>query len=345
MTRVLHAMAGASVGGAEESFTRLVCALARRGMAQYALMRPDAARAARLREAGVTLATARFGGPLDFGTRRAMRRAIASWRPDVVVTWMNRATAHSPRRRAGAGFVHVGYPHGYYDPKYYRRCDRLFVTTEDMARFYRQAGWSDDRIDIVPNFAPEIAMAPVARASLDTPAGAKLLLGLGRLHVNKGFDTLIRALAALPGHYLWLAGSGPLEAELRRLARDQGVADRVRFLGWRPDAPALLAACDVFVCSSRHEPFGNIVLEAWAAGAPMVAAASEGPGALIADGESGLLVPVDDPAALAAAIARVTADSALAARLAAGGRAVYERAYTEEAVARHTIAVLDRIAG
>ncbi len=345
MTRVLHAMAGAPVGGAEESFTRLACALARRGVASYALMRPDAARAARLREAGLEVAEARFGGPLDLATPRKMRRAIDAWKPDIVVTWMNRATAHCPRRRGGDRFVHVGYPHGYYAPKYYRRCDRLFVTTEDMARFYREAGWPADRIDIVPNFAPEIAAEPVKRASLATPEDAKLLLALGRLHVNKGFDTLIRALAALPGHYLWLAGSGPRDAELRRLAAELGVADRIRFLGWRTDAPALLAACDAFVCSSRHEPFGNIILEAWAARAPIVAAASEGPGALIAEGESGLLVPVDDAAALAAAIARVTADPAFAACLAAGGRTAYERGYTEEAVARHTIAVLARIAG
>jgi glycosyltransferase involved in cell wall biosynthesis len=343
--RVLQAMAGAAVGGAENFFTRLVCALARRGLAQRALIRPDAAREATLLAAGVAIDTARFGGLLDFATGRVFRRAIDAFRPDIVVSWMNRATAFCPAPAGDRRFVHLGTPRGYYDPKYYRRCDHLVVATDDLARFYHRAGWPADRVTAIPNFAPDESATPVRRSSLDTPDGAPLLLALGRLHENKGFDTLLRALALLPEHYLWLAGDGPLGDSLRQIAAAAGVAGRVRFLGWRRDTAALYAACDAFVCPSRHEPFGNIIVEAWAQRAPVIAARREGPGTLIEDGASGLLVPVDDADALAAAIRRLAAEPGLADYVAAGGRAAYERDFTEDVVVRRYLDLFARLAG
>jgi len=344
--RILQAIAGAEVGGAEGFFVRLVSALARRGVEQHALIRDNSdERAAALAASGVPVATARFGGLLDFRTRSRFRDQIDSFRPDIVLTWMNRATRFCPPSDAARRFVHVGTPRGYYEPKYYRRCDYLIVTTPDLVRFYHAAGWPDARIACIPNFADDVDAAPVARADLGTPADAPLILALGRLHRNKGFDTLIRALAMLPDHFLWIAGSGPLARSLGALCAEQGVADRVRFLGWRRDVAALFAACDVFACPSRHEPFGNIIVEAWVQRVPIVAAASEGPGALIEDGANGLLVPVDDAAAFAAALKRVATEPTLADSLAAGGRAAYERSFTEAAVVERYLSFFAKVAG
>jgi hypothetical protein len=105
----------------------------------------------------------------------------------------------------------------------------------------------------------------------------------------------------------------------------------------------LLAASDVCVLPSRWEPFGTVMLEAWAAGTPLVAAASQGPAALISDGVNGLLAPVDDAPALAAAIGRLIADPALKARLIERGRADYQRGFTREAVTRRMIALYSEI--
>ena len=129
----------------------------------------------------------------------------------------------------------------------------------------------------MPTFPTVDAAPAVDRASLATPADAVVLLTLSRLHEKKGLDILLQGLVDLPRCVAWLAGDGPLEGELKAMAARLGVADRVRFLGWRTDRGALLRAADICVLPSRWEPFGTVMLEAWAAGTPLVAAASQGP--------------------------------------------------------------------
>ena len=326
--RLLQAMAGAHHGGAEAFFVRLGLALHRAGQEQLLLIRDDAERAAALRRGGVEPLLLPFRGWLDLATRLGFRRAIARYRPRLVLTWMNRASALCPRGE----FVHVARLGGYYDLKYYRRCDHLIANTRDIAAYLVARGWPGSRVHYLPNFVAAMPAAPLPRASLATPEDAPLALALGRLHPNKGFDTLLAALAEVPDLHLWLAGEGALRGALERQAHALGIARRVRFLGWREDGPALLAAADFLVCPSRHEPLGNVVIEAWAAGRPVVATASEGPRALIVDDETGLLVPVDDGAALGVALRRMAADATLRARLAEAGRAAYEADYAEARV-------------
>jgi glycosyltransferase involved in cell wall biosynthesis len=326
--RLLQAMAGARHGGAENFFVRLAIALARAGEEQRLLIRRDGERAAILRRAGLAVEELPFGGWLDRATRRGFRAAIAAFRPQIVLTWMNRATRLCPR----GDFVHVGRLGGYYDLKYYRQCDHLVANTRDIAAYLGRAGWPAEHTHYLPNFVAADAAERLPRAACATPEDIPLALALGRLHVNKAFDMLLAALARVPRVHLWLAGEGALRPALERQARTLGLEGRVRFLGWREDTAALLAAADFLVCPSRHEPLGNVVIEAWAAGVPVVAAASAGPAALIADGISGLLVPVDDAAALARAIERLAADETLRRRLAAGGHAAHAAEFAEARV-------------
>lgn len=340
MTRVLQAMAGARHGGAEIFFTRLALALARAGEEQRIVIRRDAERAATLRAGGVHADELAFGGVFDWTTRRRLKAIVAAWRPQVVLTWMNRATALCPRGE----FVHVARLGGYYDLKYYRRCDHLIGNTPDIVAYLVRQGWPAARAHYLPNFVPARAAPPAPRALFDTPSGAPLALALGRLHQNKGFDVLLEALAAAPGVQLWLAGEGPRDADLKDQARRLGIAARVRFLGWRADTAALLAAADMLVCPSRHEPLGNVVIEAWAAGVPVIAAASQGPSALIRDGENGLLVPIDAAKPLATAMNRLAGAADERARLAAAGRRSYEAEFTESAVVARYRAFFRKVA-
>ena len=315
---VLHILGSPGDGGAETYFLDLVTALHAEGADQAAALRTHPRREEGLGEAGVPYATAPFGGALDLRTRPQLRRFARGEEARVAVAWMNRAARFAP-----AGQPRVGRLGGYYDLKYYRGFDHLVANTADIGDWLKREGWPADRLSVIPNFAEPAPgpVEPAARAALDTPQDAPLLLAMSRLHPAKGLDVLLRALTRLPQAWLWIAGSGPLEAELKAQAAVLGVAGRTRFLGWRADASALYRAADVTVFPSRYEPLGNTVIQAWAHGSPVVAAAARGPCALIEDGEDGLLVPVEDDAALAAAVARVLASPALAARLAEAGSA------------------------
>lgn len=320
MIRVAQVMAGAAHGGAELFFERLCCGLHDSGEAVLPVIRSNARRAARLRAGGLAPLELPFGPPVDLVTRHRLGGALRRFAPQVAVSWMNRATRHMPR----GPWVHVGRLGGYYPLRHYRNCDHLVGNTRHLVAWLRREGWPAPRTHYLPNFTEDFAAAiPAGDVGGDGP----LLLGLGRLHTDKGFDTLLHALARLPGCRLALAGEGPERSRLQALAAELGVASRTRFLGWRDDAGALLRAADLFVCSSRVEPLGNMVIEAWSAQTPVVAAAADGPAELLTDRQDGRVVRVDDPDALAKAIGDLLADPAGRRGLAEAGRLNYERQF------------------
>lgn len=326
---VLHLLGTAGEGGAETYFVDLVKALNRAGVAEAAAIRRNATREARLKQAGIAVKVMPFGGPIDILTKPAAAGFAALNGTKVAVAWMNRAARHTPK----GPWARIGRLGGYYNLKYYKGFDHLVANTEDIAEWIVAQGWPAGLVSCIPNFAAAPQdVAPVDRASLDTPANAPLLLAMGRLHDNKAHDVSLQALAQIPGAWLWIAGAGPLEAKLKAMAEALGVAERVRFLGWRTDAPALYRTADVCVFPSRYEPLGNVVIQAWAHGLPVVAAASQGPGALIRDGMDGVLVPVDDPEALASGVRGLLADRTTRANLAAAGAARVEAEFSEAAV-------------
>ena len=340
MTKVLQVMAGAVVGGAEEFFMRLVPALARAGVSQEVVLRRHDAREANLRTAGIETVAARFGGPFDLATGRIVRRAVDNFDPDVVLAWMSRAARFAPSGQ----HVLAARLGGYYDLKYYRRCDHLIGNTEAIRDYVVAEGWPAERAWYIPNFVESARAGPAERVAMDTPPDAPLLLALGRLHENKAYDVMIEAMSDIPDAFLWIAGDGPREGELRKAAKTAGVDGRVRFLGWRTDTAALLAAADLLVCPSRHEPLGNVVIEAWAHDTPVVAADSDGPRNLIRHGETGLLVPVNDADALARAINDLLKAPERAANLASAGLRAYEASFTEDIVVRQYQAFFEEVA-
>lgn len=338
--RLLQAMAGMRAGGAEGFFMRLTGALARAGVDQYAAIRTHAERRMELDQAGVPVTELRYGGPVDLISRWRLGALARRFDPDVIIAWMSRAAAIAPTGRWTVA-ARLG---GYYDLKYFKRCDHLIGNTPDLRNYLVKNGVPEEKAWYLPNFVDDRRLPPVDRSTFETPLEAPLLLCLGRLHRNKGFDLALHALAKVPNAYLWIAGEGPERQALEKLAVSLDVSDRVRFLGWRNDAPALLAAADLFVCSSRHEPLGNIVIEAWAHATPVVAVASQGPSQLIEDGRNGLLTPMEDADALAKGMRRLLDDQAEAADLAGHGERAFTESFTEGKVVERYLDFLERIA-
>ncbi len=201
-----------------------------------------------------------------------------------------------------------------------RHADRILVLTDRLRNQLAADGIDPERIRVVPSGVNPTLFddaSPVA------PHDEQSLLFVGRLHPQKGVDTLIRAMADLPTAQLAIAGDGPDRAQLERLAERLGVADRVRFLGFvaHDDVPALMRRADVFVMPSRYEELGTAIIEAMACGLPVVASRVGGIPNLVADGDTGLLTPPGDAPALAAALRRVLTEPGLAGKLGAEARA------------------------
>lgn len=319
--RVAQIMAGAPAGGAELFYERLCIGLS--GTDEVLpIIRSDAGRTGRLRDAGLSPVQMRFG----WGTRWRMGRRLRAFAPRVAVAWMGRAASVAPV----GDWVLVGRLGGTYDLRRFSRCDHLVGNTRGMVDWIIDQGFPRDRVHLLENFSPDLSGA--APADLPVPAGAPIILAMGRLHTAKGFDVLIAALTKLPGVHAVIAGEGPERGALESLARQAGVADRLHLLGWRTDTPALLAASDVLVCPSRAEPLGNVILEAFSAGKPVVAAMAAGPLELIETGRTGVLVAPESGIALAAGIEGVLANLPMSQAIARAGRARWEQAFAPEAV-------------
>jgi len=191
------------------------------------------------------------------------------------------------------------------------------------------AGVRRDRLRLIWGGVDTAAIAaaqPLDRTGLGLPSDQPVLLWVGRLDPIKGLDVLVEATSIVarqqPLHLL-IAGDGPYRADLERLVAASGLSARAHVLGMRGDVPGLLRSADVFVFPSRTEGLPNALLEAMAAALPVVATDVPGCRDVVDSGRTGILVPVDDPAALAGAVLRALRDRAWAKSL---GQAAAEHA-------------------
>ena len=340
--KIMHVMAGAAEGGAENIMLESVLALQERDdIEQFVVTRDNNAfRLEQFEKAGIGTATASFDKWLKFRTTGVIKKAIAEFQPDVIEYWMGRAGQFAV---ASHRDISIGWYGGYYKLERFKNCKWHIGLSIDLCRHIREQGVADEHVGLVHTMADFENAKPASRADLDTPEDAPVALALARLHWKKGLDTLLDATVKVPGLYVWIAGDGPIEDELKAHCTRNGLDDRVRFLGWRNDRGALLAACDVVAFPSRYEPFGTVTVDSWAARRPIVAADAVGPAAYVKDGENGLLIPKDDVDALANALSRVIHEDGLAEKLVAGGDATYAATFTKAAFQRDSVEFYNKI--
>lgn len=333
--KILQVLAGAAHGGAETAFVDMCLAMQEAGQTVEVVTRPNEGRVPKLKESGIPVHTAPFGSALDIYTPYKIQRVIKKFQPDIVQSWMSRASQKVRRWHPALGvppyvvFSRLG---GYYKIKNFQNTDRFITITPDIKRYLvEECGVLSSHVRHINNFAEtEHYELPVAREAYNVPQGATLCLCLGRLHSSKAFDIMIRAIAQTPNAYLWVAGEGPDRAALEALITELNVKDRVTLLGWRDDRAALLAAADICVFPSRYEPFGTVFVQAWANHTPLITTAADGPRQFVKDHEDGLVVPVDDVDALSASIQEMAADPSLRKRLVEAGYTRYLNEFTKE---------------
>ena len=255
--------------------------------------------------AGATLGRRRFGWVANRGTEYSLLRDPAAWA--IHRFWVDRIIPVADAVKAR--LIRDGIP---------KRRLRTIYGSFDVGRF-----------------DPAISGAAM-RAAWRVPEGAPLVgMAASFKSRKKGQVDFLKAAPAVlekyPNALFVLAGEGPSD-HAQELARERGIAERVRFPGFVTDMPAALAAMDVVVCAStRGEGLTGSVREALAMARPVVSTDVAGNRELVRHGETGLLTPVEDPAALAAAISSLLADGATASRLGAAGRALVLKLCTDEA--------------
>jgi glycosyltransferase involved in cell wall biosynthesis len=299
--------------------------------------------------------------PSDFSAVRAARRYAEEFGPFDVIH------GHSSKGGAVARLAALGTPaaafytlHGFIimDPLLARwkrafylvvelalglRTSRIIAVAPEERREAVRLGLGRDRVVLIPNGVGPAELTPrgEARRAMGVDGDTPVIGFVGRFVTQKAPDMLLRAMTLValkcPRARLALVGTGPLEPELRDLVRALGIGDNVLWLGERP-AASVLAAFDVFAMSSRKEGLPYVVLEAMAAGLPVVATDSSGVDSLVATGVNGIVVPRGDAVAFGDALAVLVADAAMRERY---GRGSLERIqnFTIDSMVEKTLAL------
>jgi len=311
--RSLHVIGSRQFGGADQFYVRLVRALNDSGHQAIPVCRPGSPVARALATAGVARRHLPLASKWDLYSAWRIRRLVGELRPEVVQTYMGRATRLTRLSSAGPA-VHLARLGGYYKVRgYYEHAHAWVGNTRGLCDYLVAEGLPREKVHLIGNFVDE--PDPVSeeevrglRERYALPSDALVLYSLARFIDIKGIDDLLRAFALLPARLasrplaLVVSGDGPLRADLHRLAADLGLSDRVRWTGWQDRPGPFYRTADLFVCPSRHETLGNVILEAWSYGKAVVSTDTPGALELVDDGRTGLLAARGNPATLAARI-------------------------------------------
>jgi glycosyltransferase involved in cell wall biosynthesis len=355
MIPVMHVITRLTVGGSSENTVSIIEELQRFGYASTLVLGPQSegptvedARRRGCRIVELDGMVREVSPGRDLAAVLQLYRLFRRERPAIVHTHTSKAgfVGRFAAWLAGVPAV-IHQPHGHIFYGYWSRPrTAMFVTLERIA-----AHWTDTMVALTPREieehlergigrAEQYAVVPSgvptralregaasraeARTRLGLPDDAYVVIGIGRLVPIKGFDLLVEALGELvtqvPEAHVVLIGDGVERGALEARAAALGVTDRLHILGTVTDVVGLLPAADVLAAPSRNEGMGRVLVEAMALGLPVVGTRVGGIGDVILDGECGLLVPPEDPAALAAALIDLGQDLGRRAKLGEGAR-------------------------
>ena len=364
--RILQVIDGMNVGGAEVLLVDLVRRLREAGHRVQVAYSSPGPMAARLAEMNVPLTRlprfARVDPILLLRLMRLMRRE----KPDIVHTHLFKSDLHGrlAARWTGAPVV-ISTAHnndswakrtplGWLYGRTARLADRIIAVSEEVREYQIKYTFvPPEKIVTIDNgvdlrrFEGQDAAGRAVRAELGIDPDAPLVGIIGRLTEQKDHATFLQAAAqirvAAPETRFLIVGDGPLRAELVEQARALKLDEAVIFTGLRSDIPALMAALDVLVFSSRWEGLPVTLLEGMAAARPIVSTAVGGVPGVVGDGDSALLVPAGISSVLADAVVRVLRDPALARKLSAAARERVREKYSLDSMLNQTLALYEEL--
>lgn len=354
------------VGGAERCLTQIATGLdpSRFAPAVYSLAaRPSASHSAlvqQLEEAAlpVQFIGVRAAWQLSTAIRR-LRRLLAEQRPQIVQTFLFHAnvvgtlaarglqsSSHAPREASSLRLVHgmrVA------DPSWLRQtierrtsvcADKVVCVSRSVSEYCAaRLRIPADKLVVIPNGIDVAAYAdlqPANLANFEPAPSRRVIVFVGRLHRQKGLDWLLsfapRLFEQLPDHDLLLVGEGPERRRLETRVRALGLDQRIRFTGWSPQVPGILRASELLILPSRWEGMPNVLLEAMAAGLPIVTTQAEGVQELLGPLADEQSVAFGDQETFLARLRRLAENRQLAAALGRQNRERVERNFSRQAM-------------
>ena len=353
--RILHIIPTLDRAGAEKQLTLLASGLPRDEFdVHVCVLTRDGPLHEELDRAGVPVTVIGKRWRLDPRAFWTLKRYIRRLRPDLVQTWLFAANAYGRAAALACGVKHVIASERCVDPwknlwqfaidrHLARRTARIVANSESVRDFYVRHGLPADRFVVIPNGVPPASASHLTREQLldqlGLPPGSRLVGVVGRLWMQKRVKDAIwitdMIKVARDDVHLLILGDGPQRERLHKYRDQILIRDKVHFLGHRNDVPDLMPHFDVLLSTSGYEGQSNAILEAMAAGRPVVATDIPGTRDLVVEGQTGYLVPVGDRAALARHVHRLVDDANLARQLGEAGRRVVEEFGVEKMIGRY----------
>ncbi len=330
--RVLQVITPSRMSGAEMQLVRMTPHMEARGHAVATLVKTGSPAIPEMHRLGLNTFSRRISGKVNLAAIPILARAARQHRAEIIQSTLSTACWWSGWLERLGGPPSIGHVQGFTSALWHRHQSHLLAVSHAVKRDLVKQGIDTERFTVLHNaISPDDFYAtrdPVlVRAELGAEADTPVVGTFAHLSRKKGyrdlFDAMPVVLRQLPQAQFWIVGEGKLWEELHQIAEQTGVMQNVRFLGFRRDVANLMNAIDVMALPSRREPCALVYVEAALSRKPSIGCRSGGAPESIAEGETGLLVPVGDGAAIAESLLSLLTNRDCAARM---GRAAYDRA-------------------
>lgn len=352
--RILQVISPSHMSGAEMQLARLTRRMEARGHRMPVAIKRGSKAAPEFRRLGINAEELPIGGKANPWAIAAMARAAREHGVDLIQSTLSSASWWAGWLESLGGVRSIGHVQGFTSATWHRRQSHLLAVSNAVKDDLIAQGVDGDRITVLYNalgaeeFLPRRDPLSV-RSELGADADTPVIGTFGHLSIKKGYRELFaampRVLKQFPTAQFWVIGQGRLRKELEEKARRGGYLKNVRFTGYRRDTADLMNAINVMALPSHREPCALVYIEAALSGKPIVACRAGGAVESVADGETGLLVPVRNASAVGEAIGTLLDDRQLAKSLGARGRERARDVFSWERFTETLEGAYDRVLG